>query len=176
MWGTVALAFWYGGNLVVDGIMEVGYMFRVFGLMLISVMGLTQAVSFFPEVAKARVSQSCLLKVLKRVPAIPPQGGKTLDKITGNISIRNVDFSYPSRPNVTVLKDFSLEILPGQTVALVGSSGSGKSTIVGLLERFYQAEKGEIFIDGVDISEIDPIWLHKHIGIVTQGKLRVDIV
>ena len=168
LWGTVALAFWYGGGLVVDGTITVGDMFKVFGLMLMGVLGLTQAATFLPELAKARMSQVALLKVLRRSPQIPFKGGKTLDKVTGNISIRNVDFIYPSRPNVTVLKDFSLDIKPGQSVALVGPSGSGKSTIVGLLERFYIPEKGEIFIDGVDIAELDPMWLHRAVGIVTQ--------
>lgn len=168
LWGTVALAFWYGGGLTVDREITLGAMFKVFGLMLMGVLGLSQAATFFPDLTKARMSQETLLKVIKRQPAIPFKGGKTLETVSGNISVRNVDFIYPSRPNITVLKNFSLEIKPGQSVALVGPSGSGKSTIVGLLERFYNPKCGEIFIDGVDISEIDPMWLHKKVGIVTQ--------
>ncbi|KAF0980793.1 hypothetical protein FDP41_013276 [Naegleria fowleri] len=168
LWGTVALAFWYGGGLTVDKVISVGDMFKVFGLMLMGVLGLSQAFTFFPELTKARMSQETLLKVIKRQPEIPFKGGKTLDKIEGNISIRNVDFVYPSRPNIVVLKNFSLDIKPGQAVALVGPSGSGKSTIVGLLERFYTPKSGQIFIDGVDIADLDPMWLHRNVGIVTQ--------
>jgi len=88
--------------------------------------------------------------------------------LIGNIRVENVEFSYPSRPNTVVMKDFSLEIKQGQAVALVGPSGSGKSTIVGLIERFYSPNKGKIYLDGVDIETIDPVWLHKNIAIVSQ--------
>ncbi|KAL9654499.1 hypothetical protein ABK040_010519 [Willaertia magna] len=99
---------------------------------------------------------------------IPFKGGLQPDKVLGNISIQNIDFAYPSRPNTMVMKDFSLEIKQGQAIALVGPSGSGKSTIVGLLERFYSPNKGKIYLDGVDIETIDPMWLHRNIGIVSQ--------
>ena len=168
LWGTTALAFWYGGGLVVDKTMDVGAMLKVFGLSLFAIIGISQAGSFFPDFGKAMVSQKAILKIIKRVPAITFKGGKTLDVVKGNIRFENVDFIYPSRPNVTVLKDFSLEITPGQAVALVGPSGSGKSTIVGLVEKFYEPAKGKVYIDGVDISEIDPMWLHRNVGIVTQ--------
>ncbi|KAG2385680.1 hypothetical protein C9374_003495 [Naegleria lovaniensis] len=168
LWGTTALAFWYGGGLVVDKTMDVGAMLKVFGLSLFAIIGISQAGSFFPDFGKALVSQKAVLKIIKRVPAITFKGGKTLDNVKGNIRFENVDFIYPSRPGVTVLKDFSLEINPGQAVALVGPSGSGKSTIVGLVERFYEPAKGKVYIDGVDISEIDPMWLHRNVGIVTQ--------
>ena len=91
-----------------------------------------------------------------------------LKKLLEISPFEHVDFIYPSRPNAVVLKDFSLEIKVGQSVALVGLSGSGKSTIVGLLERFYNPKAGRIFIDGNEITELDPQWLHKHVGIVTQ--------
>ena len=115
-----------------------------------------------PDMSKAQMSQTALLKVIKREPAIPFKGGKQLGEQVGKIEFRNVKFNYPSRPNVTVLKDFSLDIRVGQSIALVGPSGSGKSTIVGLLERYYDPQEGEIFIDGVNIKEIDPQWLHKY--------------
>ncbi|EFC37137.1 abc transporter B family protein [Naegleria gruberi] len=168
LWGTTALAFWYGGGLVVDGTMNIGSMLKVFGLTLFAIIGISQAGSFFPDYGKAMVSQKTVLKLLKRQPAIIFKGGKTLDTIIGNVTFENVDFVYPSRPNATVLKNFSLDIKAGQAVALVGPSGSGKSTIVGLLERFYDPAQGKVYLDGVDIAEIDPMWLHKNIGIVTQ--------
>ena len=168
MWGTIALGFWYGGNLIIDNELSLGDYFKVFGLMLMSVMGMIQTTASFPDFTKARLSETYLLKVIKRVPEIPFKGGKKIDNLVGNISIRNVDFIYPARPNITVLKNFSLEIKAGQSVALVGPSGSGKSTIVGLLEKFYNPNKGSIEIDGIDITEIDPMWLHRNLGIVTQ--------
>ena len=145
-------------------------MMKVFGLMLFGVIGLSQAGTQVPEFSKAQMSQKTLLRVLKREPAIPFKGGKAPEeKLKGSIQIKNVKFVYPSRPNATVLTDFSIDIKPGTSVALVGPSGSGKSTIVGLLERFYDPQDGDIVIDGYNIKDIDPQWLHRNIGIVTQG-------
>ncbi|EFC39644.1 abc transporter B family protein [Naegleria gruberi] len=96
-------------------------------------------------------------------------GGKKIEQVKGDIEITGVDFAYPSRPNTNVMTDFSLDIKSGQQIALVGPSGSGKSTIVGLLEKFYTPNKGTIKIDGVDVAELDPMWLHRNcLGIVSQ--------
>ncbi|EFC45687.1 predicted protein [Naegleria gruberi] len=169
LWGTIALSFWYGGGLVAESTISVGAMMKVFGLMLFGVIGLSQAGTQVPEFSKAQMSQKTLLRVLKREPAIPFKGGKAPEeKLKGSIQIKNVKFVYPSRPNATVLTDFSIDIKPGTSVALVGPSGSGKSTIVGLLERFYDPQEGDIVIDGYNIKDIDPQWLHRNIGIVTQ--------
>ena len=168
LWGTIALAIWYGGGLVVSGAIPVGSLLKVFGMSFFAIMGVATVGNFFPEYSKAMVSQKTLLKLLRREAEIPFKGGLQPEQVFGNITFEHVDFIYPSRPNAVVLKDFSLEIKVGQAVALVGPSGSGKSTIVGLLERFYNPNAGRIFIDGNDISELDPQWLHKHIGIVTQ--------
>jgi ATP-binding cassette, subfamily B (MDR/TAP), member 8 len=79
------------------------------------------------------------------------------EQLKGEIRFEGISFAYPSRPNHHVLKDFNLTLKQGQTVALVGSSGSGKSTVAALLERFYEPSSGTIHIDGVDLSEISPI-------------------
>lgn len=91
------------------------------------------------------------------------------EKLKGEIRFEGINFSYPSRPNHLVLKDFNLTLKQGQTVALVGSSGSGKSTVAALLERFYEPSGGAIYIDGVDLSEVSPIWLRNEvIGYIDQ--------
>lgn len=90
-------------------------------------------------------------------------------EIRGEIRFENVSFTYPSRPNHPVLKNFSLVLKPGQTVALVGASGSGKSTIASLLERFYEPTGGRITIDGYELSQLSPYWLRGHlIGFIEQ--------
>ena len=127
-----------------------------------SIFGLSQALIMLPDLSKALMSQKTLLKVFKRIPAIPFSGGKQMGEDVGKIEFKNVKFIYPSRPNVTVLKDFSLDVKVGQSIALVGPSGSGKSTIASLLTRFYDPQEGEIFIDGTNIKEIDPKWLHRY--------------
>lgn len=93
-------------------------------------------------------------------------GTKQLDGITGKISFRNVDFSYV--PGKQVLYDFDLDVEPGQKIALVGSTGSGKTTVVNLLMRFYPVDRGEILVDGVNIQDIDRDFLRKNIAIVLQ--------
>ncbi len=93
-------------------------------------------------------------------------GEKEMENITGKISFRNVDFSYV--PGKQVLYDFDLEVEPGQKIALVGSTGSGKTTVVNLLMRFYPVDKGEILVDGVNIQDIKRDSLRENIGIVLQ--------
>jgi len=167
-WGNIALGFWWGGQLIVRGEMTFGEMFQVFGYVLMGVIAIAMSLRTFPDFSKAAQSEKELLKVIRRVPMMRPSGGVQPEKIVGHIEFKNVTFSYPTRPDVVVLKNFSLEIKPGQAVALVGSSGSGKSTIIGLLERFYQHQSGEIKLDGVNLDDIDPRWIHRNIGIVTQ--------
>ncbi len=93
-------------------------------------------------------------------------GELELEQVTGKISFRNVDFSYV--PGKQVLYDFDLEVEPGQKIALVGSTGSGKTTVVNLLMRFYPVDKGEILVDGVNIKDIKRSSLRKNIAIVLQ--------
>jgi ATP-binding cassette subfamily B protein len=84
----------------------------------------------------------------------------------GEIEFREVSFGYePARP---VLEHFSLKIPPGQTLAIVGATGSGKTTIINLLERFYDPDAGEILLDGIDLRALDPDWLRRQVGLVMQ--------
>jgi ATP-binding cassette, subfamily B (MDR/TAP), member 1 len=169
IWGCAALAFFYGGHLINWGLLTVGKLFQIFGNMLFAVLGLGLAMSHVAPMLKAVEISKLLLKVINRVPAIRPTGGKTIEGgLKGEIEVKGLEFTYPSRPEQQVLFDFNLSIKAGQTAALVGPSGGGKSTIMGLLERFYEQSKGVITIDGVDIRDFDPVWLHKEIGIVTQ--------
>lgn len=86
----------------------------------------------------------------------------------GSIEFRDIGFAYPSRPATKVLRDFSLSIPAGKTAALVGASGGGKSTIIGLLERWYEPTSGQISIDGVDITKMNTKWLRTQIALVQQ--------
>lgn len=93
---------------------------------------------------------------------------RKLDKLEGHIQFKDVCFSYPSRPDVKIFDKLCLDIPPGKIVALVGGSGSGKSTVVSLIERFYEPLSGQILLDGVDIREFDIKWLRQQIGLVNQ--------
>lgn len=109
--------------------------------------------------------------VIDFVPKVDPnKKGIPVDKdhLKGAIEFSNVNFSYPSRPEEKVLKDFSCVFEQGKTTALVGPSGSGKSTIIQLMERFYQQDSGSIYVDGKEISEYDLRTLRQSIGYVGQ--------
>ena len=100
------------------------------------------------------------------------EGGRRPDKILGAIELKGVHFSYPTRQNVPVFTGLDLSIPEKKTTALVGASGSGKSTIVGLIERWYSIEKGLITLDGVDIQDLNIRWLRNNIRLVEQvGRL-----
>jgi ATP-binding cassette subfamily B (MDR/TAP) protein 1 len=90
------------------------------------------------------------------------------EKVIGEINFENVKFSYPSRPDVPILKGLTINFPAGKTAALVGASGSGKSTIVSLIERFYDPLSGSVKLDGVDLRELNIRWLRSQIGLVSQ--------
>jgi len=90
------------------------------------------------------------------------------EKVTGEISIEHVQFNYPSRPDVRIIKDLSLTFPAGKTAALVGASGSGKSTIISLVERFYDPLKGVVRLDGINLKRLNVRWLRSQIGLVSQ--------
>lgn len=108
--------------------------------------------------------------------------GIKLEKVTGKIEMRKVDFAYPSRPETLVLRQFSLEVKAGTSIGLVGKSGCGKSTVIGLIQRFYDVESGSVKVDGVDIRELDVQWYRKHTALVSQepviysGTIRDNIM
>jgi ABC-type multidrug transport system fused ATPase/permease subunit len=96
------------------------------------------------------------------------KGGSRIENFRGKVEFRNVWFKYPTRATVWVLKNVSFSVEPGEIAALVGHSGSGKSTIVQLLMRFYDVNEGEILLDDVPLRNLDPRWVHQVIGVVQQ--------
>ena len=95
--------------------------------------------------------------------------------MVGNIRFTDVSFSYPSRPDVPILKGFNLEVPSGKTVALVGASGSGKSTCIQLVQRFYDPESGRVEVDGENVKEVNIGWLRDNIGVVGQEPVLFDL-
>lgn len=94
---------------------------------------------------KAKVAAAKIYRIIDHKPSIDrnSESGLELESVTGLVELKNVDFAYPSRPEVRILNDFTLNVPAGKTIALVGSSGSGKSTVVSLIERFYDPTSGE---------------------------------
>ena len=111
-----------------------------------------------------------LFATIDRVPLIDSAdpGGLKPAPVSGALSISNIRFTYPSRPDVPVLKDISITFPAGTTTALVGASGSGKSTIIALMERFYDPDEGVVRLDGTDVREINLKYLRAQIGLVSQ--------
>jgi ABC-type multidrug transport system fused ATPase/permease subunit len=119
----------------------------------------------------AKAALRSLLDVVNRRPLIDglsKDGAQPERKSQGAVEIKAVNFAYPSRPNITVCRDYDLSIAPGESVALVGPSGCGKSTIINLLLRFYDPQSGGIFLDGHDIKALNIRWLRNQIGYVGQ--------
>lgn len=96
------------------------------------------------------------------------EGGLKPEKCVGDITFEHVSFNYPSRPTIPIFQDLSLSFPAGKNAAIVGASGSGKSTIVSLVERFYDPCSGAVKLDGIDIRELNVRWLRSQIGLVSQ--------
>lgn len=94
--------------------------------------------------------------------------GRILDEFRGDIELRDIFFCYPSRPDEQIFSGFSLSIPRGTTSALVGQSGSGKSTVISLIERFYDPQAGEVLIDDINLKEFQLRWVREKIGLVSQ--------
>uniref|UniRef100_A0A4W3GKV3 Mitochondrial potassium channel ATP-binding subunit n=1 Tax=Callorhinchus milii TaxID=7868 RepID=A0A4W3GKV3_CALMI len=125
----------------------------------------------FGQVVRGLSAGARVLELMMVQPTIPLRGGLEIDahSLVGHVQFHHVQFSYPTRPGHSVLHDFNLTLHPFQTVAIVGQSGAGKSTIAALLERFYDPEVGVIKLDGYDIRTLDPSWLRSHvIGFINQ--------
>lgn len=120
--------------------------------------------------AAGRAAAYKMFETINRKPAIDPfdTRGKTLSDIRGDIELKNVRFSYPARPDEEIFSGLSLSIAHGTTAALVGQSGSGKSTVISLIERFYDPHAGEVLIDGINLKEFQLKWIRSKIGLVSQ--------
>ncbi|VVC36193.1 Hypothetical protein CINCED_3A013935 [Cinara cedri] len=171
------VAFYYGACLVLKGEATPGTVFTVFFSVMAGAFSIGSALPYLNSVSTAIGVAKNLYGIIDRVPKIDSYSNAGLKPKTfvGKINVKNVDFRYPSRPETKVLDNLNLTIEPGQTVALVGSSGAGKSTIVGLLLRFYDPEAGEIYLDSTKLSSLNVHWLRDQIGIVSQEPILFGV-
>ncbi|CAL9779206.1 unnamed protein product [Musa acuminata subsp. burmannicoides] len=180
---TWALDFWYGGKLIADGYISAKSLFETFMILVSTGRVIADAGSMTTDLVKGADAVGSVFAVLDRCTRIEPNDpeGHRPEKLNGAIDIRGVDFAYPARPDVVIFKGFSLSIEAGKSTALVGQSGSGKSTVIGLIERFYDPLKGSVKIDGRDIKSYNLRSLRRHIGMVGQeptlfaGTIRENI-
>ncbi|KAF0746300.1 hypothetical protein AaE_008175, partial [Aphanomyces astaci] len=176
MFFAMAFLFWFGGYLISHRIIVFADMFSVLMSLMMSSFGLGTAAQALGGMGKAKQATANVFAIVDRVPATEciTNDGVKPTLVVGRIEFQNVQFAYPSRPDSLVYKDYNLVIEAGTTVALVGSSGSGKSTAIGLLERFYDPYAGRVLFDGVDIRTLNLTWLREHISLPGSSQDEVE--
>nr|XP_011463650.1 PREDICTED: ABC transporter B family member 4-like [Fragaria vesca subsp. vesca] len=180
---TYALAVWFGGILILEKGYKGADVMAVMFAVLIGSMSLGKASPCISAFASGQAAAYKMFETINRKPEIDTYdtSGTVLQDIHGDIELRNVCFTYPTRPDEQIFHGFSLSIPSCATVALVGESGSGKSTVISLIERFYDPQAGEVLIDGVNIKEFQLKWIRQKIGLVSQepvlftGSIRDNI-
>ncbi|PKU22277.1 ABC transporter transmembrane domain-containing protein [Telmatospirillum siberiense] len=168
--GAVAVVLWIGGYDVIAGRMTGGALSAfVFYAILVAVSGGTVS-EVIGELQRAAGAAERILELMETEPAIamPAHPVALPAPSLGRVVLDAVTFRYPARPDQAALHDVTLDIAPGETLALVGPSGAGKSTVFQLLLRFYDPASGRILIDGVDIRNADPADVRRHVGLVSQ--------
>uniref|UniRef100_H2ZPT3 Bile salt export pump n=1 Tax=Ciona savignyi TaxID=51511 RepID=H2ZPT3_CIOSA len=170
MFGMYGLSFWYGTTLVLNGEIAVGDMITTFFNILIAAFALGTAGSYLEAFSGATAAGSNIFDIIDRKPVIDPfsKEGDSPNPDSGSIQLKNVRFTYPSRPEVEILKGVSLTVEHGKTVALVGQSGCGKSTIIQLIQRFYDVQEGSLEVGDKDVSKLNVRKLREVIGVVAQ--------
>ncbi|KAF9242534.1 P-loop containing nucleoside triphosphate hydrolase protein [Melanogaster broomeanus] len=170
LYSAYALAFQFGTTLINEGHATAGEVINVFLAILIGSVSLVMLAPEMQAVTHGRGAAAKLFATIERIPSIDsasPAGLKP-EMVEGEITLEDVKFSYPSRPNVPIVKSINITFPAGKTAALVGASGSGKSTIIALIERFYDPLSGSVKLDGVDIRDLNIKWLRSQIGLVSQ--------
>ncbi|KAF9221679.1 P-loop containing nucleoside triphosphate hydrolase protein [Gyrodon lividus] len=170
IYSAYALAFQFGTTLINEGHATAGQIVNVFLAILIGSFSLVMLAPEMQAITHGRGAAAKLFATIERIPYIDSSdpGGLKPERVAGEITLEDVKFSYPSRPDVPVVKSLNITFPAGKTAALVGASGSGKSTIIALIERFYDPLSGSAKLDGVDIRNLNIKWLRSQIGLVSQ--------
>ncbi|KAF1313678.1 Multidrug resistance protein abc superfamily, partial [Globisporangium splendens] len=170
MYISIAFLFWLGGKWVAEKTITFEDMFMVMMVLVMSTFAVGLAAQNLTDSSKAKKAAQNVFQIIDRVPAIDSSAptGDIPTTLKGEIEFHDVAFTYPSRPDAQIYRSYSLKVASGQTVALVGASGSGKSTAIALLERFYDPSAGIVTLDGKNIRDINVTWLRERISLVSQ--------
>ena len=170
VFSAIAIMMWFGGRDVIDGTITAGQLmaFVFYALIVgVSVGAISEVIGELQRAAGATVRLMDLLHAVNLI--LPPTHKKQLQKeISGLLELSTVSFAYPSRLNTPAIRNLSLRVKPGESLALVGPSGAGKTTLFELLLRFYDPQEGKILFEGIDIRDLDPCDLRRHLAIVPQ--------
>ncbi|EOY32058.1 ABC transporter family protein, putative [Theobroma cacao] len=166
-----ALMFWYGGKLLSDGNVSYKHLFQTFFILTTTERVIAEAGSMTVDLTKGTAALNSIFIISNRKSKIDPDDvdGIKPEKINRDIELKHVDFYHLTRPRQIMLKDLSLRIDAGKVVSLLGQSGSGKSTTIRLIERFYDPWKGSVEVDGIDIKSYNLQALRSHIALVSQA-------
>lgn len=141
---------------------------KSFMVLIVTALAMGETLALAPDLLKGNQMVASVFEVLDRKTEVSGDAGEDLVMVDGTIELRDIQFSYPSRPEVVIFKDFTLKVRSGKSMALVGQSGSGKSSVISLILRFYDPTAGKVLIDGkffkpnlffyLNIAAIDDIW------------------
>jgi len=166
---AIVAAVWFGGSSVLAGGLQVGQVMSFINYIMLLLMSLMMVAMVILHMSRAEASAARILEVLNACPSIvDAQETQTPEAMQGQVTFDNVSFSYYTNGGDPVLKDINLNIQPGKTLAILGSTGSGKSTLVQLIPRFYDVSDGRVLIDGVNVKDLPQEWLRSQIGFALQ--------
>ncbi len=164
---SMALIIWYGGREIIQDHMTLGILTAFISYMRLFFQPIRELSQKYSIVQSAMASAERIFQLLETRDMLLVQSNPiVLEELEGTIEFNNVDFEY--EPDHPVIRDLSFRVDPGETLALVGATGSGKTTIINLLERFYDPDEGEIRLDGINLTHFDPQWLRDQLGLVMQ--------
>jgi len=183
LFGGIFFILWKGALMVQQGTMEAGDLFSF--IIYTGILGgaIASFGTLYTQIVGALGATERILEILETPSELSIQKNSDTEnlKIKGNVTFQNIEFSYPTRKDVKVLRGINIDIKAGEKIALVGQSGGGKSTVVQLLMKFYNPDSGSISVDGININEYDLSLYRKNIGIVPQevilfgGTIRENI-
>ncbi len=171
---AVSGVIWFGGRQVVLGELTIGELTQFLIYLLLVAFSVGSLGGLWGDLMAAVGAGNRVFDILDKQPAVNLATGRRLDDVRGDVEFRDVHFSYPTRTDVEVLKGVNFKLKPGMTMALVGQSGSGKSSIANLLSRMYDPQSGTISLDSVDIKDLEPNWLRRQIGQVAQEPVLIS--
>lgn len=176
LYSSYALGLWYGAQLVKRGESNFKSIIQVFMVLIIAAYAIAETLALAPDLIKGGQALSSVFYVLDRNTEIDADDPKAevVQTVRGEIRLKDVTFAYPTRPDAVIFKDLNLMVRAGKSLALVGSSGSGKSTVIALLERFYDPLSGRVLVDGEDIRKLNLKSLRRRIALVSQEPTLFD--
>ncbi|WMV43360.1 hypothetical protein MTR67_036745 [Solanum verrucosum] len=168
IFSSYALALWYGSVLMGKELTSFKAVMKSFMVLIVTALAMGETLAMAPDLIKGNQMVASVFEVLDRKTEIVTDSGEEVTAVEGTIEFKDVEFCYPARPDVHIFRDFNMRLHAGKSMAIVGQSGSGKSSVLALILRFYDPISGKVIIDGKDIRKLKLNSLRKHIGLVQQ--------